>query len=315
MLHMDMKIYKLQDLQIFLAVAQAASFSVAARQLHISPMVVSAVIKRLEQNLETRLFERSTRRLRMSAAGERYLPYARQALTLLQEGEAALLQTKVGQSNWPELLRMSLPSDIARSGMLQWLEDFFCGEAQGSNVNLELHVSDRITDLLQQRIDFAVRYGALMDSSFISLPIHTSNRRILCASPGYLERFGTPDSLKSLAQHTCLRFVRGDTVYSNWQFTMANQHLTFEAKGHRIADDAGVVRLWALAGLGIAYKSELDVTLDIAAGRLRQILPELQGAPAPLHLVAVSKPHITDNVRKLATYLAKRCQELISTGH
>ncbi len=300
-----MKISRLDDLQVFVSAAETGSFSVAARRLGISPVVASAVIKRLEAGIGQRLFERSTRRVRLSEAGERFLPHARDAVRAIAAGEAAIGDESANGLSGP--IRLSMPSDLARSCLITWVEDFLASfPAREGDLLLDLRVTDRPADMFEQPVDFALRYGMPEDSGMVALPVAPTNTRVLCAAPSYLARCGVPESLSDLRRHNCLRFVRGDLPYNRWRFGR-NGEQAIEVSGDRIADDGGAVRQWALAGLGIAYKSQLDIADDLISGRLRRLLPELPGEATPLNLLAVSRGRVTPPIRRLADYLASRC--------
>lgn len=310
-----MKIHRLDDLAVFLHTAEAGSFSAAARRLNLSPAGASAAVKRLEGVLGARLFQRTTRRLRLSDAGERYLPHARQALQALGLGEATLASDAAEERTLRGPLRLGLPSDLARSHLLGWLEAYLASQPPGSAPScVELRVSDRVADLFAQPIDFAIRYGAPEDSGLVALPLLPDNRRVLCAAPSYLARHGAPQSLAELCRHNCLRFFLGDTVHTRWRFERAGAVQVVQVQGDRIADDGELVRRWALAGLGIAYKSELDVADDLAAGRLQPLLAELPGESAPLMMLVVSRDQLTPGVRRLVAHLAERCQALVAAS-
>lgn len=305
-----MKINRLQDLSVFVSAAQFGNFSDAARDLGISPVVASAIIKRLEQSLGVRLFERSTRRVRLSEAGERLLPHAREALQALAFGEAALNKTSADEARLHGPLRLSMPSDLGRSLLIGWIEEFIAKQGTGAPLMLELRVSDRLSNLLQQPVDFALRYGKPEDSAMIALPVAPHNQRVLVAAPAYLARHGTPASPQALRQHNCLRFVVNDAVHGRWRFMGAQGEEVVDVQGERIADDGGVVRQWALAGLGIANKSYLDVAHDLASGHLVRLLPQWQGEATPLYMLVVSRQHVNGGIRTLCAELAQRCASL-----
>ncbi|MBI3350277.1 MAG: LysR family transcriptional regulator [Burkholderiales bacterium] len=310
-----MKMDRLAPLQLFIAAADAGSFSAAARRLDLGPVQASATIARLERELGARLFERSTRRLRLTEAGEQWLPHARQLLTVWEDGQAALRDAADAAGEARPLsgrLRVSLPSDIGRQHLWRWIEDFAAAEA-GPGVQLELRISDRLTDLVQDPVDYAVRYGEPPDSSLVALPLAPGNRRVLCASPAYLARHGHPQAPADLDGHDCLRWVQGDSPHGRWRFTSPQgEARAIEVTGRRIADDGGLVREWAVAGLGIAYKSGLDVAADLAAGRLVALLPGWVGEPAPLHWMAVGRHRLTPALRRLAGTLRMRCERLLA---
>lgn len=307
-----MKMDRLSPLQLFVAAAEAGSFSAAARRLDLGPVQASASIARLERELGVRLFERSTRRLRLTEAGEQWLPHARQMLAAWEDGQAALRDAAGEARPLNGRLRVSLPSDIGRQHLWRWIEDFAAAEAS-PGVQLELRISDRLTDLVQDPVDYAVRYGEPPDSSLVALPLAPGNRRVLCASPAYVARRGTPQTPTELSAHDCLRWVQGDSPHGRWRFTSPQgEAQAVEVGGRRIADDGGLVREWAVAGLGIAYKSSLDVATDLAAGRLVALLPGWLGEPAPLHWMAVGRHRLTPALRRLAEDLRQRCERLLA---
>ena len=301
---------RLSPLHLFVAAAEAGSFSAAARRLDLGPVQASATIARLERELGVRLFERSTRRLRLTEAGEQWLPHARQTLAAWDDGQAALRDAAGADQPLSGRLRVSLPSDLGRQHLWRWVEDF-CAADGSQGLQLELRISDRLADLVQEPVDYAVRYGEPPDSSLVALPLAAGNRRVLCASPAYIARHGQPQTPAELRGHGCLRFVLGDSLHGRWRFTSPNGVATaVEVSGSRIADDGGLVREWALAGLGIAYKSRLDVAADLAAGRLVALLPGWLGEPAPLHWMAVGRHRLTPALRRLAAHLQACCEAL-----
>lgn len=305
------KMERFTPVQLVVAVAEAGSFSAAARRLDLSPVQASATIARLERELGVRLFERSTRRLRLTEAGEQWLPHAQRLLAAWEDGQAALRPAD-DAAPLSGRLRVSLPSDLGRHHLWQWIEAFIARDGAAA-LQLELRVSDRITDLMQQPMDFAVRYGEPPASSLVALPLAPDNHRVLCASPGYIARHGRPESVEALRGHDCLRFVLGDALHARWRFAAPGASPDWQAVevvGSRIADDAALVRQWAIQGLGIAYKSRLDVAEDLAAGRLVQLLPQWQGEPAPLHWMAVGRHQLTPALRRLAAHLRACCDAL-----
>lgn len=305
-----MKSDRLAPLELFVAAAEAGSFSAAARRLDLGPVQASATMARLERELGVRLFERTTRRLRLTQAGEQWLPHARQLLSTWQAGQSALHTAAGLDAPLSGRLRVSLPSDLGRQHLWRWIEEH-CQAHAAPGLSLEVRLSDRLADLVQDPVDDAVRYGEPPDSGLIALPLAPDNRRVLCASPAYLARRGMPQSPDDLGGHDCLRFVLGDSLHGLWRFTSPDgQTLAVDVRGDRVADDGGLVREWALAGLGLAYKSRLDVADDLRAGRLVALLPGWRGEPAPLHWMSVGRHHITPARRRLADSIRQRCEAL-----
>ena len=295
---------RFDDLQLFVRAADLGSLSAAARAMDLSPAVASAALKRIEQQLGARLLARSTRSLRLTAEGEGFLAYARAALGSLEEGRRLLAR---GQDQVSGVLQLSAPSDFGRNLLVPWLDEF---QREHPQLTVRLLLGDRIADLFRQPVDVALRYGAPEDSSLVALPIAADNRRVLCAAPAYLARHGELRQLEQLAQHNCLLFMLGSRVHDHWHFHDGKREVSLTVSGDRFSDDADVVRRWAVAGAGVAYKSWLDVAADVQAGRLRVLLPELQGERAPLNLLCAHRAQLSKPVNLLREMLRLRCEKL-----
>lgn len=294
---------RLEDLRIFVAAADHGGFSAAARELDLTPAVASAALKRLELSLDTRLFVRSTRSLRLTGDGERYLEYARAALSSLQAGQSALARDKTAISG---TLSVSIPSDLGRHVLLPWLDEF---QQRHPRVNFQVRISDRLADLYRQPVDIALRYGTPGDSGLVALPLGEHNRRVVCAAPAYFARHGLPQTPADLRRHNCLCFVLGESLHDRWAFEHEGGALTVPVKGDRVGDDGDLVRRWALAGYGVAYKSRYGVLADLRAGRLVQALPDYTGEPSPLYLLCVHRMLLSPAVKRLREFLQARLRE------
>ncbi|WP_347880830.1 MULTISPECIES: LysR family transcriptional regulator [Burkholderiaceae] len=288
---------RFDDLTAFVRSATTGSFSNAAREIDVLPAQISASIKRLEMELGIRLFARSTRSLRLTADGERYLPFAERALSALREGQENLRLQDVDLSG---VLQITAPSDLGRNVLLKPFTDF---RLEHPGLELRLFLSDQLTDVFREPADIALRYGILEDASFVSLPIVPRNRRVLFASPAYLDAHGRPGSLKELCEHDCLIYMLSGRPYDRWEFPDGEGRKWIDVSGPLVANDADVVRRWAVAGQGIGYKSELDVADDVFAGRLEVVLPEIEGKLSPLSLICPHWRQLTPSVQKLCAYL------------
>lgn len=295
---------RFDDLQLFVRTAELGSLSAAARLLDLSPAVASAALKRLELQLGARLLARSTRNLRLTAEGEGFLLHARSALASLDEGRRQLAR---GQDEVSGVLQLSAPSDFGRNVLLPWLDEL---QREHPKLSVRLLLGDRNADLFRQAADIAVRYGTPEDSRLVALPLCADNRRVLCASPTYLARHGEPTQLSQLGQHNCLLYQLGSRVHDHWRFGRGVSATGVTVSGDRFCDDADVVRRWALAGLGIAYKSWLDVAFDVKAGHLKVLLGHLEGEPAPLNLMCTHRAQLGKPVQLLRNLLRERCQVL-----
>ncbi|MDD2053154.1 LysR family transcriptional regulator [Pseudomonas putida] len=295
---------RFDDLQLFVRAADLGSLSAAARVMDLSPAVASAALKRIELQLGARLLARSTRSLRLTAEGEGFLEYARAALGSLEEGRRLLASDQEQVSG---VLQLSAPSDFGRNVLLPWLDEF---QREHPRLNVRLLLGDRIADLFRQPVDIALRYGEPEDSSLVALPVAPDNRRVLCASPQYLARAGEPRQLEQLAQHNCLLYMLGSRVHDRWSFSEGRREVNLTVSGDRLSDDADVVRRWAVSGVGIAYKSWLDVAADVQAGRLRVLLPGLLCERAPLNLLCAHRAQLSKPVKLLREKLAHYCAEI-----
>lgn len=290
---------RLEDLNMFLRSAALGSFSAAAREVDLLPGQVSAAIKRLESDLQIRLFARSTRSLRLTAEGEQYLPFAREALEALQAGSDLVMQKRAGISG---VLQVSASSDLGRNVLLPCLSEF---RRRHPDLTLRLFVSDLVSDLYREPVDVAIRYGRLEESDMVALPLVPENRRVLVASPDYLERHGRPESLQALARHACLVFMLKGRAYDKWAFTEGSKRRVLQISGPLVSDDADIVRRWAVSGEGIAYRSWIDVRADVLAGRLEVLLPECLGEAFPLHMVCAHRKQFSRAVRELHASLQR----------
>ena len=295
---------RFDDLQLFVRAADLGSLSAAARVMDMSPAVASAALKRIETQLGARLLARSTRSLRLTAEGQGFLDYARKALSSLDEGRRLLAR---GQDQVSGVLQLSAPSDFGRNVLLAWRDEF---QREHPKLTVRLLLGDRIVDLFRQPVDIVLRYGEPEDSSLVALPVAPDNRRVLCASPAYIARAGEPRQLEQLLQHNCLLYMLGTRVHDHWQFHDGKRELGLTVSGDRFSDDADVVRLWALAGAGIAYKSWLDVAADVRAGRLKVLMPELEGERAPLNMLCAHRAQLSKPVKLLRDMLSERCAML-----
>jgi DNA-binding transcriptional LysR family regulator len=287
----------LNDLKIFVTVCEYQRFSTASKVLEISPAVASLAVKRLEKQLDAQLLVRSTRHVALTEAGQRYLPFARTALDTLSEGQQLL---RSQQAEISGRLTISAPSDLGR-GILRKLIDQF--QTLHPALEIKLLVSDKVTHLYRETVDMAIRYGVPGDSNLFATSLAAANQRVLCASPEYWRLHGMPQHPEDLLAHDCLCFMLDDTVHNQWRFAHNGHAIHVKVTGNKVSDDGEIVRQWALAGYGIAYKSQLDVAEDIQVGRLVAALTGYETESAPLNVLTTQKPGQLPNVKRLIAYL------------
>ncbi|MFL6709491.1 MAG: LysR family transcriptional regulator [Massilia sp.] len=297
-----MKIENIDDLRVIVQAARTGSLTAAARALGVTPAAASATLKRLESQMGTRLFERSTRALRLTQQGSIMVDYAQRALDLIAEGE---LQATEGNVELRGTVRVSAPSDLTRTTLLPMFDDFL---ALHPGVHLALGVSDQPRDVVRDEVDLAIRYGELADSQLTARVLALA-RPIVAASPAYLEKHGTPQTPQQLLDHNCLTFNRGGRRYRLWRFARNGKWVEVRVEGDRSADDASLVSAWTVAGHGITLRSDIDLRADIASGRLVRILADWETEPYPLHALMPSARFVPQRVRALVDFLAARFKE------
>jgi DNA-binding transcriptional LysR family regulator len=288
------KMIRIDDLGLFIRSAALGSFTAAALEADLLPGQVAAAIKRLERELDVRLFARTTRSLRLTAEGEQYLPTAHSVLETLQQGKENL---RGKNATLRGVLQVTAPSDLGRNILLPWLTQF---RHQHPELALRFFLSDQMANLFRDPVDVAIRYGPNEDANYVALPLAPWNQRVLVASPEYVRRYGAPQTPDDLSKHPCLLYLQNGRVYDKWN--LGGQ--TVQVSGPLFSDDADVVRRWSLEGEGIAYKSWLDVSADIAAGRLLVLLPDFPGDASPLSLVCPHRKQISPAVSQLYTWLS-----------
>ncbi len=287
---------RLNDLRLFLDAAQLGSFSAAGRKHGLSPAAASACIQRMEAALNVRLFQRTTRQLKLTEAGDTYRAYCRQALELLEEGESRLQQEQQALSG---AIRLSAPSDLGRNRLLDCLDRF---GAEHPGVYFSLSLDDTPVDLIGEDVDLAIRYGKPADSSLVARELAAS-RRVVCAAPGLLARLGAPAHPRQLAGLPTLTLATGHGPMNEWRYRERGEARSLRLERARQSNDGEVIRRWAVQGHGFAYKSQLDIEPDLRAGRLATVLDDYFTEQAPLHLLYPGQRLQPARIRRLIDHL------------
>ena len=293
-----------EDLKIILKVAEYRSITAAATSLDLSTATASAAIKRVERNLGIDLFVRTTRQLRLSAAGERYIPYCHQALQMLDTGQQNVkeeLDIIDGE------LRIGVSSDLGRNIILPWLDELM---QTHSGIKLKVHITDSNIDFYRDPIDLALRYGSPNDASLYGFKI-CNVPRVVCASKKYLAQHDTPQHPNDLINHNVLFYQLNDVVHNTWEFSKGSEKFKIKLNGNRAANDGDLVRRWCVAGKGIAIKSSLDMSANILNNDVKQILPDYQPQGTELWLICPNRQSITPAVRLIRDMLKQKCASLI----
>jgi DNA-binding transcriptional LysR family regulator len=291
----------LGDIRLFVEAAQLGSLSAAGRKLGLTPAAASARLAKLESGLKVRLFERTTRQLRLTEEGRLYLQGCRQALAALDDAQTAL---QAGQNVVRGKVRISATSDFGRNLLMHWLDEF---NALYPDVSFGLSLSDSLSNLVQEDIDLAIRFGVPPDSSLVARRL-APNPRVVCASPEYVARYGMPEHPQDLARFHCIVLVTASGPVNEWRFTRGDQTevYTVPLDTARETNDGAVAREWALRGYGIVVKSMWDVEADLRSDGLRVLLPDWRYPDAPLHALYHRNRFMAPRVRVLLDFLAER---------
>ncbi|WP_117194682.1 LysR family transcriptional regulator [Rhizobium terrae] len=284
----------LGDLEIYVKVVVTGSMSAAAKSLGLSPAVVSKRIKRLEEQLGTRLLQRTTRQIGLTDAGRGFYDRIANVLTGIEDAERFVSgeSTEITGN-----LRISAPTSFGRMHIAPHLPTFM--QAHPS-LSIDLTLSDEFTNIIAEGYDVAIRISELKDSSLVARKL-VQVRRILCAAPSYIERYGIPETMEELVTHHCLTAHNGEP----WRLESPQGPLVYRPAGRLNTNSSEVIREAVIAGLGIALRSTWDIGTELKEGRLVRVLPQYEGSRnVAVSAVYPSREHLPSKVRVFIEYLA-----------
>jgi len=290
--------FDLHELRIFSAVAELASFSRAAEQLGLAKGRVSTAVQQLEASVGTRLLQRTTRSVRLTPDGERFLDRCKE---LLVEAEQLQAMFRPATSGLTGRLRIDLPNRIARDFVLPRLPEFLAAHPL---LEIGISTTDRRVDLVHEGFDCVVRVGALVDSELVARPLGHMPLRNL-ASPAYLRAHGTPRRLTDLARHRVVHYAAAlNAQEACWDWVDADgraQRLPMRASVTVNGTDA--YQAAALAGLGLIQAPALGTDHLVAAGLLVEVLPRLAAPPLPVSLMTPTRRQLAPRVQAVMDWL------------
>lgn len=287
----------IDGMRAFAAVAQSGSFTVASKRLGFSRALVSKYVGQLEARLSTRLLNRTTRSVTLTEAGQSYLA---RVTELLEDFDALEAQARHGQSVVSGHLKVSAPETYAKMFFPEMLESFL---ARYPGVSVDLSVSDRFVNLVEEGVDVAVRIGALEESSLVARRIG-SMYPMICASPEYLARFGTPVHPTELENHRCLLDgnMRGG---DRWPFEIDGKLVRMPVHGRLRISSADIMREMVLRGAGIGFCLSFLVEHDLKEGRLIRLFGDCETDGVGIHAVYPHRRHLPAKVRAFVDHLAE----------
>lgn len=260
---------RLQELEVFVQVVKSGNFAKAAAELQLNPSAISRRIGNLEDHLGVRLFNRTTRSLSLTEVGERYL---NRCLSILTEIEEADREAKQHSSEPQGTLHVSCSTYFAHRYILTHIPQFL---EQYPRLAIKLMLTDDVVDIVNEGIDVAIRIGELADSALISRRL-LCDRRIICASPSYLERYGIPATPDDLAEHNCLNLNAHKTTLNQWRFRDQSGLREISVRGNFEVNSGEALYEAVLAGLGIGRVTAFLVSPDLASGQLVHLLEDYE---------------------------------------
>ncbi|WP_192037107.1 LysR family transcriptional regulator [Halomonas sp. YLGW01] len=293
----------LDNIALFLTIVEKGSLTAAGREVGLSPTSVSERLAALEAHYGVVLLNRTTRAISLTEEGRTLVEGARELLNGVADLDSRI---RFGAESLTGPIRVSAPSDTGRHLISRALTEF---QGRYPGIRIELLLSDGYVDIVGEGIDLALRFGTIMDSTLRVRSLGGA-RRLVCASPAYLDAHAEPRQPTDLKSHNCLMMRFGQNLDNEWRFETSAGPQVVTVSGNRVANDGAMVRQWGLEGLGIVLKSELDVVDDIRSGRLIELLADYAASPAPVQLLfppARTQPH---RVKALADHLVETFEAL-----
>lgn len=289
---------RLSEFESFLHVAHSGSFTTAAADLGVSASAVSKQIKSLEERLGVRLLNRTTRRVALTDEGRAFGERLESILGEIAEAESAVTASSVEPRG---VLRVGAPMDFGRLHLAGAIARF---AASHPHLQVEIDLSDRFVDMIEEGLDVVIRIGDLADSSLVSRRIAPC-RRVICAAPEYLNAQGRPASVGELRSH--LRVGYAYESDRTWRFESASGPVQVDVPvGHR-SNNGEMTRALLLAGLGLAMLPTFLVSDELRSGRLEALFTDELKSVIPIHAVYPHRKHLSAKVRLFVDHLATHC--------
>ncbi|MFV3405672.1 MULTISPECIES: LysR family transcriptional regulator [Pseudomonas] len=288
---------RLNAMRVFVTVVDLGSQSAAADHLQLSRPVVSRYLAELEDWVGARLMQRTTRKLSLTAAGQETLPRCRQLLELTDELHNAVRQpddTPRGE------LRISVSTSFGQAQLVDALAAYV---ERYPGVKIELQMLDRTVNLVDERIDLAIRTSNDVDPNLIARRLSVC-RSVICASPAYLRIHGAPHQVQALSKHNCL--THAYFGHSLWHFEVDGEELAVPVQGNISANEAMTLQKAAVAGVGIAMLPTYQACAAINSGELVRLLPEAKPRELTLNAVYTSRKHMPATLRSMLDFLVER---------
>ena len=298
---------KLREIECFIAVAELGSFVKAADALNVSKAAVSRTILELEARLGARLMQRTTRRLSLTEAGVLYLDRCKQIVSALEDADQMLT---AGNTDPAGLLRINVPQTF---GVLHLVKVWPCLLQRYPGIKLDITLSDRIVDIIEEGYDMAIRIARLPSSSLIYRKL-ASTRIVVCASPEYLEHHGTPLHPEDLKDHMVLGYSYSADK-DEWHFDGPDGPVSVKTNVRMHANNGDTCVAAALAGIGITRQPTFMLNDHIRSGKLVRVMPDYTAVELGIYAVYPSRTHLPAKVRATIDFLVHAFEEVTWDDH
>lgn len=284
------------DLAFFATVMRCGSLAAAAQEMGVTAPSVSKRLAAVEERLGVRLLQRTTRRMSLTPEGERYWVDGAAVLAELESLERSIAGSKATPQG---LLRVSATLGFGRKFIAPALARF---AKLHPAVEVQLHLSDKVVNLVEQGFDLGIRFGELPDAR-ITARLLARNRRMLCAAPAYLESEGTPLTPRELLRHRCIFIRESDETFGTWHLTNGARQEAVKVRGPLSTNDGESALGWAMEGHGILMRSQWDAAAALKAALLIPVMPEWKFPPADIYVVFPTRDHLSAKSRALIDFL------------
>jgi len=293
---------QIEAMQIFIRVAELASFTRAADSLGIPKASASTAVQQLETALGARLLHRTTRKVQMTHDGQAFYERSKDLLTDVDELQSMFQQ---GEQSLRGRLRVDMSGGVARLFVLPQLAEFMQAHPL---IELELSSTDRLVDLVREGFDCVLRVGPLVDSSLVARPLGAF-RIINCASPAYLERHGTPKTLDDLATHQLIHYVSTLGARSpGWEYPDGSGYASLPMAGSITVNNSDSYTAACIAGLGLIQAPAAGLQPLIDAGRLVEVMPDCRAEPMPVSLLYANRRNLPRRVQAFMAWITQVLQ-------
>ncbi|GLU35592.1 LysR family transcriptional regulator [Trinickia caryophylli] len=285
-------------MKVFTRVVESRSFVKAGESLQLATPQVSRMVQSLEAHLGARLLNRTTRSISLTEDGEAYYERCLRVLAEVDEMEAELTNAKLNPSG---KLKVNLPSLLAKTTIIPALPEFF---AAYPDIQIEMGLSDRQVDIIEEGVDCVIRTGDLEDSGLVARRIGLLPR-VTCAAPAYLEKYGEPETLEDLGEHIAVNYVSSNTGrIRTWDFLVDGKIESIDMRSMIAVNDVDAYVTCGLYGLGILKGALHPLSPYLQSGALRQILKDYPSPPRPVSIMYARNRHLPRKVRLFADWVA-----------